>query len=248
MDRGMYLAMSGAHQLTVKQRVTNNNLANASTTGFKADMAAALSRPVHGDFYGSRVYGQAVQAVGSDITSGSLQITGRSLDVAVMGEQAWMAVQGPDGNVAYSRRGDLRVSPNGLLEDGAGRQVMGNGGPVALPPFDSLEIGSDGTITIVPEGQNPNATAVLDRILLASSQGVEMRKGEDGLFRPLDGQVLPADANVQLASGTLEQSNVNAVHELVNLIEIQRQFEMQINMMTTMDEAAEQTSSLLRIE
>lgn len=248
MDRALYLAMSGAHQLSVKQRVTNNNLANVSTTGFKADMAAALSRPVHGDFYGSRVYGQAAHAVGSNLNSGALQITGRDLDVAVLGEDAWIAVQGGDGNIAYSRRGDLRVTPNGLLEDGAGRPVMGNAGPVALPPFDALEIGSDGTISIVPQGQAPNATAILDRILLVDSQGVEMRKGEDGLFRPVNGQELPADANVKLASGTLEQSNVNAVHELVNLIEIQRQFETQITLMTNIDENSERTSSLLRLE
>ena len=248
MDRALYLAMSGAHQLSVKQRVTNNNLANVSTTGFKADMAAALSRPVHGDFYGSRVYGQAAHAVGSNLNSGTLQVTGRDLDVAVLGEDAWIAVQGGDGNIAYSRRGDLRVTPNGLLEDGAGRPVMGNAGPVALPPFDALEIGSDGTVSIVPRGQPPNATAILDRILLVDSQGVEMRKGEDGLFRPVNGQELPADANVQLASGTLEQSNVNAVHELVNLIEIQRQFETQITLMTNIDENSERTSSLLRLE
>ena len=228
MDRMLYVAMSGAKQIMLAQAVNNNNLANVSTAGFRADLDAFRSMPVFGPGYPSRVY-TMTERPGTDMSAGALTTTGRELDVAVNG-QGWIAVQAPDGSDAYTRAGDLRVSVNGQLETGAGHPVMGNGGPIAVPPFDKIEIGSDGTISILPVGQAPSAMAVVDRIKLVNPLQRDMEKGVDGLMRVKGSDVAP-DATVSLAGGVLESSNVNAVEAMVKMIELSRHYETQIKMM-----------------
>ncbi len=230
MDRMLYVAMSGAKQIMLAQAVNNNNLANVSTAGFRADLDAFRSMPVFGPGYPSRVY-TMTERPGTDMSSGALTTTGRELDVAVNG-QGWITVQAPDGSEAYTRAGDLRVSVNGQLETGAGHPVMGNGGPIAVPPFEKIEIGADGTISILPVGQAPNALAVVDRIKLVNPLQRDMEKGVDGLMRVKNsrGDVAP-DATVSLAGGVLESSNVNAVEAMVKMIELSRHYETQIKMM-----------------
>ena len=230
MDRMLYVAMSGAKQIMLAQAVNNNNLANVSTTGFRADLDAFRSMPVFGPGYPSRVY-TMTERPGTDMSSGALTTTGRELDVAVNG-QGWIAVQAPDGSEAYTRAGDLRVSVNGQLETGAGHPVMGNGGPISVPPFEKFEIGSDGTISILPIGQAPSALAVVDRIKLVNPLQRDMEKGVDGLMRVKNSRGdVPADATVSLAGGVLESSNVNAVEAMVKMIELSRHYETQIKMM-----------------
>lgn len=230
MDRMLYVAMSGAKQIMLAQAVNNNNLANVSTAGFRADIDAFRSMPVFGPGYPSRVY-TMTERPGTDMSSGALTTTGRELDVAVNG-QGWITVQAPDGSEAYTRAGDLRVSVNGQLETGAGHPVMGNGGPISVPPFEKFEIGSDGTISILPIGQAPSALAVVDRIKLVNPLQRDMEKGVDGLMRVKNsrGDVAP-DATVSLAGGVLESSNVNAVEAMVKMIELSRHYETQIKMM-----------------
>lgn len=230
MDRMLYVAMSGAKQIMLAQAVNNNNLANVSTAGFRADLDAFRSMPVFGPGYPSRVYAMT-ERPGTDMSSGALTTTGRELDVAVNGP-GWITVQAPDGSEAYTRAGDLRVSVNGQLETGAGHPVMGNGGPIAVPPFEKIEIGADGTISILPVGQAPNALAVVDRIKLVNPLQRDMEKGVDGLMRVKNsrGDVAP-DATVSLAGGVLESSNVNAVEAMVKMIELSRHYETQIKMM-----------------
>lgn len=230
MDRMLYVAMSGAKQIMLAQAVNNNNLANVSTAGFRADLDAFRSMPVFGPGYPSRVYAMT-ERPGTDMSSGALTTTGRELDVAVNG-QGWITVQAPDGSEAYTRAGDLRVSVNGQLETGAGHPIMGNGGPIAVPPFEKIEIGADGTISILPVGQAPNALAVVDRIKLVNPLQRDMEKGVDGLMRVKNsrGDVAP-DATVSLAGGVLESSNVNAVEAMVKMIELSRHYETQIKMM-----------------
>ena len=230
MDRMLYVAMSGAKQIMLAQAVNNNNLANVSTAGFRADIDAFRSMPVFGPGYPSRVY-TMTERPGTDMSSGALTTTGRELDVAVNG-QGWITVQAPDGSEAYTRAGDLRVSVNGQLETGAGHSVMGNGGPIAVPPFEKIEIGSDGTMSILPIGQAPSALAVVDRIKLVNPLQRDMEKGVDGLMRVKNsrGDVAP-DATVSLAGGVLESSNVNAVEAMVKMIELSRHYETQIKMM-----------------
>ena len=245
MDRLLYVAMSGAKETLLAQAVNTQNLANASTTGFRADLEAMTSLPVYGPGQPSRVYALD-QGQGVDLAPGPLVSTGRSLDVAVTGK-GLIAVQAPDGNEAYTRAGDLKVDSLGLLTNGAGHPVMGNAGPIAVPPYEKLEIGADGTISLQPLGQGPETLAVVDRIKLVNPDPATLKKGEDGLIRVADGSTAPADAAVQLATGTVEGSNVNAVEAMVNLMTLARQFEAQVKMMKTAEDADRASAEMLRI-
>jgi flagellar basal-body rod protein FlgF len=245
MDRMLYIAMTGAKESMLSQAMSSHNLANANTSGFRADLEAAQSMPLHGPGYASRAYSQ-VEGAGTDFTPGALMSTGRPLDVAVNGE-GWIAVQAPDGSEAYSRAGDLRVDSAGRLMTGAGRPVLGNGGPIAVPPFEKLEIGTDGTLSIRPVGQGPETLAAVDRIKLVNPPLEQLRKGEDGLMRTADGLPAVADARVSLVTGSLESSNVNPVEAMVGLIESARQFEMQVKMMRAAEENDQNAAQLMRM-
>jgi flagellar basal-body rod protein FlgF len=155
-------------------------------------------------------------------------------------------VQAIDGGEAYTRRGDLQVDPNGRLVTGEGLPVMGNSGPIALPPFEKIEIGADGTVSIRPQGGESNQLAVVDRIKLVQGSNDQLTKGEDGLMRSRTGANLPADAEARLVSGSLVASNVDMVGEMVSMIELSRRFELQVKMMKTAEEADAASAALLR--
>jgi flagellar basal-body rod protein FlgF len=243
MDRMIYLAMSGAKQVALAQATNSHNLANASTPGFRADLDALTSLPVHGPTHASRVYASDERA-GVDLDPGVVSATGRDLDVAINGA-GFIAVQAPDGTEAYTRAGDLRVSAAGLLSTGAGHAVMGNGGPVAIPPFERIQIGADGTISIVPLGQGSGSLAVIDRIKLVNPPRAGIDKRPDGLLGTA--AAADADAAVRLESGALEGSNVNTVDALVNMIELARQFEMNVKTMQAASENEAATNRLLAL-
>ncbi len=245
MDHMLYLSMNGAENILLAQQNNSHNLANANTPGFKADLQAFRDLPVYGAGYASRAYSET-SGYGHDYRSGSLQHTGRDLDVAISGE-GWIAVQANDGTEAYSRRGDLRIDPNGLLTDGAGRPVLGNAGPIAVPPNETLVVGRDGTISIRPLGQAAATLANVDRIRLVNPPLASLSKGEDGLFRLPEGALAQPDAAVTLASGTLEASNVNSVDALVNMIEFARAFEAQIKLLEVAKATDESSASLMRL-
>jgi flagellar basal-body rod protein FlgF len=245
MDRMLYVAMAGAKETLRAQTVNNHNLANASTTGFKADLAAFQSRAVDGSGYASRVYTQSTSN-GWDQTGGSLQSTGRDLDVAVNGK-GWFAVQGPDGKEAYTRAGDLQVDATGQLVTGTGLPVMGDGGAITIPPYTSLFIAGDGSISIVGQGQTPQATSTIGRLKLVNPPAEQVERGDDGLFRMKDGSIAPADAAVRIGSGVLESSNVNAAEAMVNMITLARQFEMQVKAIRTAEENGAAAAALMRL-
>ena len=244
MDRMLYVAMSGAKETLHAQTATSNNLANASTTGFLADLQQFRSMPVFGEGQPTRVYAMSERPA-TDFKHGSVQMTGRDLDVAVAGD-GWFAVQGNDGSEAYTRRGDLQIDANGLITTGNGLPLLGDGGPIAIPPADKITIGADGTISIVPQGGDPTQLAVVDRIKMVAPQYDQMEKGLDGLMRLKAGGVAEADAAQRLIQGALASSNVNTVKEMTNMIELQRKFEMQVKMMKAADEMASSTAQLLR--
>jgi len=246
MDRFLYIAMSGAKETMRAQAVNNHNLANVSTAGFRADLAAFQSRAVVGSGYDSRAYATS-SSTGWDSSIGSMQGTGRDLDVAVNG-QGWIAVQANDGTEAYTRAGDLRVDPSGMLTNGAGHPVLGDGGPISIPPNSSLSIGGDGSISIVPLGQGPETTATIGRIKLVNPTAASLVRGEDGLFRSTDGNAAPSDATVSLMGGTLESSNVNVADAMVNMIELSRHYELQVKAMRTAEENAANSAQLLKLE
>jgi flagellar basal-body rod protein FlgF len=245
VDEAVYIAMTGAKQTEYAQAINSNNLANISTTGFRADLHAFSSVPVEGPGVESRV-NAVVDSYGTDFSQGPTAHTGRNLDVAVQGS-GFIAVQAPDGGEAYTRAGDLRVTAGGLLTTGAGHLVIGDGGPVAVPPNTSLLIGGDGTISVQPLGQGPEVLAIVDRIKLVDPDIKQMTKGNDGLLRLADGEAAAANANVQITSGALEQSNVNAARTLVNMIELSRQYEMQINTIRAAKENADAAAELMNV-
>ncbi|NHA13383.1 flagellar basal body rod protein FlgF [Thioalkalivibrio sp. XN279] len=245
MDRMIYLAMTGARETMLAQAGVSHNLANASTTGFKASLQHAQTQGVEGPGLPARAYAMGLDRL-ADLTPGALQSTGHDLDVAVDGP-GWIAVQAPDGLEAYTRAGDLRVDALGRLTNGAGHPVMGEGGPIALPPFEKVEIGADGTVTLQPLGQPANALAVVERIRLVNPDPAGMQRGEDGLMRLEGGVPAPADAAVRLRTGMLEASNVNTVAALVDMIQLSRQFELQVKMMSAAEDADRASAELLRM-
>ncbi|MGM0769820.1 MAG: flagellar basal body rod protein FlgF [Pseudomonadota bacterium] len=248
MDKALYIGMSGAKQNMLGQRAHANNLANVSTTGFKKDFAQARSMPVFGEHHPTRAYAMT-ERPGTDLSAGALMETGRKMDVAVEGD-GWLAVQNQRGEEVFTRSGSLQIDVNGLLRNANGDMVMGNGGPVALPPFDNLQVGSDGTISIVPVGGPPDQLVEIDRLKLVNPPAEALEKGEDGYIRRKPDQALdgpePPDAALRVASGFLESSNVNAVEEMIANLQLSRQYEMQVKVMTTANENSEASARLLQ--
>lgn len=245
MDHLVYIAAAGANDAMQAQAVNANNLANASTTGFRADLLAASSVYMTGTELPSRTYA-VNNRLGIDFEQGTVNATGRDLDVAINGA-GWMTVLGADGSEALSRRGDLRVTAQGQLIDGVGNPVLGNAGPIAIPPYSEIAIGSDGTISIVPLGEDPNTLAVVDRLKLANPDPATLYKGEDGLVRMPEGEDPLPDALVTLISGSLESSNVDTVGAMVHMIEIARQFEQHTKMMSVAEQLDSASSQLMKM-
>jgi flagellar basal-body rod protein FlgF len=227
------------------QAASNNNLANANTTAFRADFSDFRAMPVYGPGHPTRVYAMAERSA-TDMRPGVLQTTGRDLDMAIQGP-GWFAVQAGDGREAYTRAGDLRIATGGLLTNGAGQVVLGNGGPIVLPPADKIEVGVDGTISIVGVGQPANSLTVIDRIKLVNPDTRAMVKGDDGLMRMKDEGDVEPSAGVRLVAGALESSNVNVVEALVQQITLARQYELQVKMMRTAGENDSATTQMMKV-
>lgn len=242
MDKLVYTAATGLKAHMAAQAAIANNMANASTTGFRADRVVFDRIELKGGGARFEARAPAAQEVtDADRSVGALVQTGRNLDVALTDSDTWLTVQAPDGTEAYTRRGDLAVTASGTLQTGDGYLVMGSGGPITIPPYTSLSIGSDGAISIVPQGGAPTDAIVVDRLKLVSDKGSATVKGLDNLMHVRGGGVLPENMDAKVASGTLEQSNVNMTQVLVDMIENQRSYEVQANLLKeakTMDEGA----------
>lgn len=249
MDRALYIAMSGAKQNVLGQAAEANNLANASTTGFRRDFEQARSMPVFGTYYPTRAFAMTERPA-SDFNPGTLVHTGRDLDLAIE-NQGWFAVQDANGQEAYTRRGDFNVDALGRMVNGEGYQMIGAGGPVVVPPYEKVEIAKDGTVSIQGPGEEPAVIADVAQIKLVNPDLQQMEKGEDGLFRLRDqqpDQIQPADLTVQIEPGHLEHSNVNPVTSLTQIMALHRQYEMQVKVMKTADENAQATAQIMEIQ
>ncbi len=244
MDRMLWVSMAGADQMLDAQAIIAHNMANASTHGYRADLHAFSSYLVQGPGYQTRATVVASQ-LGFDPRSGTFEGTGRVLDVAVRGS-GWLAVQAPDGTEAYTRAGSLRLSPEGVLQTAAGYPILADGGPVSLPPANEIAIAGDGTISIVPQGLGPATLAAVARIKLVDPPVDAMVKGPDGLMRLRDGTNAAADPGVRIVSGGLETSNVNIAETLIEMIDLARQYEMQVRMMNTAEQTDQAAQQLLR--
>lgn len=244
MDKMLFIAMNGASQALQAQETISHNLSNVSTIGFKEHLDSYNSWHVEGPGYNTRVYNK-LEMKGNNMLPGSFTTTNRDLDIAINGE-GWIAVQGRDGKEAYTRAGDLRLQVNGQLVTGTGHPVMGNDGPIVIPQSQKIEIGHDGSISIIAIGQTVETLAIIDRIKLVNPEAEQIHKGEDGLFRMKSGEKAPATAGVTVAAGALEQSNVKPVAELIDLIQNARQFEANVKLMRMAQQNDEASARLLR--
>ena len=240
MDRMIYLSMSGAKATMQRQEVLANNLANASTTGFRAELQAMRAVPVRGDGASTRVFALET-TTGYDATPGAIATTGRSLDVAMQGN-GWLSVQALDGTEAYTRMGSMQVNAEGTLTTSGGLTVLGDGGPITLPPNSEPSIAPDGTVSVKQAGGTVNTVG---RLKLVTPE-VALKRGDDGLFRGADGD-LNADPAARLQEGALEGSNVNPIESMVAMIAAARQFEAQMKMVQTAERDEQAASRLLSL-
>jgi flagellar basal-body rod protein FlgF len=234
--------MTGAKQIMQAQAVNNHNIANLSTVGYRADDVAFTAAPIYGPGYATRVNAVAGDS-GTDFAVGTMENTGRDLDIAVNGN-GFIAVRGLDGKEAYTRAGDLRLTSTGALTTATGLPVLSESGPIVLPPATTMAIGNDGTITVVPQGSAPFAATQVDRIKNPATK--DLQKGEDGLMRLKSGGKAKTDESVQVTPGELESSNVNAAQSLINMIELQRLYEFQVKSMNSSDTNEQSAQRMLQ--
>jgi flagellar basal-body rod protein FlgF len=242
MDRLIYTAMTGAKYLLERQATLAHNLANASTTGFRADTVGLRAVPTTGAAAGTRVF-TVETTTGSDFSQGPMIATSRNLDVAVQGP-GWLAVQTADGTEAYTRNGSLQIGADGTLQLASGSQVQGTGGPITMPA-DALSavVAADGTISVKTASSKTPST--LGQLKLVNPPAENMTKGLDGLFRLKSGDAADADPNVKVAGGTLEGSNVNVVESMVGMIGAARQFEMQMKMLSSAEQNEQKAGTVV---
>ena len=245
MDRLIYTAMTGAKHLLEQQATNANNLANVSTTGFRAQIDTFRAVPVQGDGLPTRAFVVDATA-GTDFRSGALQQTGRNLDVAVRGA-GWIAVEAADGSEAYTRNGALKLSENGMLQTETGLKVLGDGGAISIPPDAQISFAADGSIVARTADAGSAGSVTLGRIKLVNPPAENLVRGDDGLFRLKGGGAVAADANVGLVGATLEGSNVNVIDSMVNMISIARQFELQMNMLKNAENNAAKADQLFAL-
>ncbi len=243
MDKLIYTAMSGAKHIFGRQASIAHNLANAVSSGYRAEEHRLRAVPVRSETLPTRAF--AVDAsVASDFTPGPLTQTGRPLDVAVQG-QGWLALAMPDGTEAYTRNGSLEINVNGVLQTRNGIPVQGDGGPISIPPDNEITVGADGMISLKPSSGAQNTVTQVGTLKLVNPPEADLVRGADGLFRLRDGSAALVDPNVQVAAGYLEGSNVNVVDQLVAMISLQRQFETQLKLLSTAEQNDRAAAQLL---
>ncbi|WP_251978179.1 flagellar basal body rod protein FlgF [Salinicola avicenniae] len=253
MDRILYTAGGGASQSMAQQAVNNHNLSNVSTPGFRGELMAMRAVPVEGEARLPTRVASMMSTPGSNFTSGNVSTTGRSLDVALQGDDNWLAVQSPDGGEAYTRRGDFQVDDTGLLMSLGNPVLSDNGQAIVVPLGGDVTIAPDGTISVLEPGQNPDAVAPLARLKMVAPGNENLVRGEDGLFRmtPAEGEELaapvPADDTLRLVPGALEGSNVTATEAMITMIDSSRRYDMHMKVIESADQNAERANSLLSI-
>ena len=245
MDRLIYTSLTAMRGSMARQTAIANNLANAQTPGFRADMAEAQSLWLKGEGFDTRAVASE-EVLGADMKAGTITQTGRDLDVAVQGD-ALLVVQAKNGEEAYTRRGDLQLSPSGLLTTGDGSPVQGAQGPITIPSADSISIDAEGRIWVVPNGGDPQNPQEVDRLRMATPAGSDVVKGIDGLFRVKGGGILPDDPEARLVTRSIEGSNVAATTALVEMIEASRSWDTQLKMITDARDMDSATANLMQL-
>jgi flagellar basal-body rod protein FlgF len=244
MDRLIYVAMTGARHALEAQATVAHNLANVNASGFRAQMNALRAVHLFGEGMPTRSY-VVDSTVGNDFRPGTIQQTGRALDVAVMGK-GFLAVQLPSGGEGYTRAGAIAIGPGGVLESPQGHPVLGDGGPITVPPEVNVTIAKDGTVSAMP-ASGRGAVNVLGRLKLVNPPEAELTRGDEGLFLLKGGGQAPADAGVVIASGAIEGSNVNAVENLISMISHARVFETHMKLLQSAEANDRQANQLLSL-
>ncbi len=245
MDGLIYTAVSGMSDSMTRERVIASNMANAQTIGFKAETLYSTPMTLKGPSLEARAMSEA-EVRGANMTGGTVSSTGRDLDIAAQGDSL-IAVQANDGTEAYTRRGDLTVSPSGVLENGDGTPVIGSGGPITVPLDSKVKIGPDGAVLATNPDQPNMPPQTVDKIKLVSPAGSNVEKGLDGLFRVVGGGVLPTDDTATVQVGALEGSNVDPSEVMVQMIQSQRLFEIRTKLVATAKEVDQSGASLMRL-
>jgi len=245
MDRLIYTSLTAMRGSMSRQTAIANNLANAETPGFRADMANAQTLWLDGSGLDARAM-SSEEVLGADMRAGTVTSTGRDLDIAMQGD-ALLVVQAKNGEEAYTKRGDLQISPSGLLTTGDGHPVQGGQGPVTIPPADAITIDQEGRVWIVPQGGDPENPQEVDRLRLATPTGSDIAKGLDGLFRVKGGGILPDDPEARLLTRSIEGSNVSATSALVEMIEASRSWDTQLKMIGDVRDMDSATASLMQL-
>lgn len=245
MDKLLWVALSGASESMVAQSIKANNLANVSTPGFRAMLEQQRSIQAFGDGLPTRVY-TGTESPGHNFSVGGFKQTGKDLDVSIQ-NQGWFAVTGQDGTEGYTRRGDMQITAEGLLINGAGQTVLGEGGPISMPPAEQITISDDGTIYIKPVGSEAGTSVAVDKLKLVNPESKQLVQREDGLFTNADGSLAEIDFAVTVRSQSIEMSNVNAIGELVDLINLARRHELDIKMMKKAEENDQASARILQI-
>ncbi len=245
MDRLIYTAMSGAKQIMEQQSTTAHNLANVSTTGFRAQMDTFRAVPVVSNGLPTRTF-VIDSTIGTDFRAGPIQQTGRTLDLAVQGP-GWLAVERADGTEGYTRSGSLKINENGVLQTEGGLNVLADGGPITIPPNVKISFAKDGTISSVDSGNVPGATIEIARLKLVNPDVGNLERSSDGIFVTKDRLPADVDANVGVISGAIEGSNVNVVDAMVNMISLARQFELNMKMLKDADSNAAKADQFLAL-
>jgi len=247
MDKSLYVAMTGAQATLHAQATVANNLANANTHGFKQALTHTTAFPVIGPGYPVRI-DAVLEDSGFDRSLGAHQTTGNALDIALR-PGYWLAVQSSDGSTAYTRNGHLSINSYGQLITEEGHVLVDeNNNPLALPPLQTIEVGNDGTLSIIAQGDLSMTAVDAGKLYVIYADDAQLQRGLDGLMRSIEPQqeLMPATGHM-LDSGMLETSNVNPSGALVQMIQLQRQFEMQVKLISHGDENSRNANSLLRL-
>jgi len=246
MDRLVYTAVSGMNASMMRERMIASNMANAQTIGFKAEVMRAETVTLDGPQLDVRAMNRS-EVKGANMKEGSVVQTGRPMDVAMTGK-TMLAVQSVGGQEAYTRRGDLSVSTTGVVENGEGLPVLGENGPLMVPPGAMVSISQDGSVMVRDPAVPEQAPQKIDRLKLVSTQGSNLEKDLAGVFRVPGGGVLPMDEDAHVIPESVEQSNVNSSEVLVDMIEAQRLFDLRTKLVSTAKELDEGSSKLMRLD
>ena len=251
MDKGIYTAVGSINAQRLQETNAIHELANVSTVGFKKAYQIALqSYRVDGDGFKTRFLAANAPSGVVNLAPGSRIATGNALDI-FMNDKTLLGVQNEDAQVAFTRRGDIRVNQNGELALVTGQLVLDDGGAAIVPPADQiLSISDEGVVYAVDPEQEVAEPQEVARLMLRDASGVSMEKMKDGLFKVLGlpaGDFETGPNPVSISSGQLEGSAANAMETMVKMMNGVRSFEMKMKLVKELGDLGDSNNTLMRL-